>query len=80
MPIYEYHCENCGEQVEILVRSQTATPPICPRCGDTRLKRLLSLPHVIMGASRPAGHTCCGRAERCDSPPCSEDQACRREP
>lgn len=78
MPIYEYRCENCGEQVEILVRSRMSAPPACPHCGSTRLGRLLSLPHVVTGERRPAGHTCCGREERCDTPPCSEDQGCRR--
>lgn len=32
MPIYEYRCTACGERVEVLVRSHTATP-ICPMCG-----------------------------------------------
>jgi len=78
MPIYEYRCATCGERVEVLVRSQTATPS-CPRCGSPLTDRLFSAPHVLNSESRrPAGHTCCGREERCDTPPCSGGGSCRR--
>lgn len=79
MPIYEYRCKNCGERVEILVRSGSNGSPICPNCGSALLEKLLSVPHVMMGQRRPAGRTCCGREERCETPPCSEGGACRRE-
>ncbi|MBL7184550.1 MAG: zinc ribbon domain-containing protein [Anaerolineae bacterium] len=77
MPIYEYRCENCGEQVEVLVRSES-TPLTCPNCGSLRLEKLLSIPYVMSGERRPAGLTCCGRDERCEAPPCSTDDVCRR--
>lgn len=80
MPIYEYRCQDCEEQVEILVSSRTGAPPVCPNCGSTRLERRLSVPHLIGGEQRSPGRTCCGREERCDSPPCSGDNACWREP
>ena len=44
MPIYEYRCSNCGERVEVLVRSETSAPPTCPNCGSTLLDKLLSVP------------------------------------
>jgi putative FmdB family regulatory protein len=78
MPIYEYRCENCGEQVEVLVRSETSALPTCPNCGNPRLEKLLSVPYVMSGERRPAGLTCCGREERCQAPPCSTDDVCRR--
>ena len=77
MPIYEYRCETCGEQVEVLVRSES-TPLTCPNCGSSRLEKLLSVPYVMSGERRPAGLTCCGRDERCEASPCSTDDACRR--
>ena len=80
MPIYEYRCKNCGKQVEILVRSGMNDSPACPDCGSTLLERLLSVPYVMTGESRPAGRTCCGQEERCETPPCSGDRICRREP
>jgi len=79
MPIYEYRCKSCGERVEILVRSGSNGSPICPNCGSALLEKLLSAPHVMTGQRRPAGRTCCGREERCETPPCSEGGACRRE-
>lgn len=37
MPLYEYRCENCGEEFEKLVRVSEAdlTQP-CPNCGASR--------------------------------------------
>jgi putative FmdB family regulatory protein len=80
VPIYEYRCQNCGEQVELLVRSGMNAPPPCPNCGSALLERLLSVPYVMTGERRPAGRTCCGQEERCETPPCSGDRTCRREP
>jgi putative FmdB family regulatory protein len=34
MPLYEYKCNECGENFEKMVRlSDTAMPQECPRCG-----------------------------------------------
>jgi hypothetical protein len=62
----------------VLVRSETGASPTCPNCGSPRLEKLLSVPYVMSGERRPAGLTCCGREERCDAPPCSTDEICRR--
>jgi len=77
MPIYEYRCGNCGERVEVLVRSGNEEPR-CPNCGSTLLEKLFSAPYVMSGKSRPPGRTCCGREERCDVPPCSMEETCWR--
>lgn len=77
MPIYEYRCTTCGTHVEVLVWSTTATPT-CPKCGSLLNHKLFSTSHVLNSDSRrPAGHTCCGREERCDTPPCSGGGTCR---
>jgi len=79
MPIYEYLCSNCGERVEVLVRSSNDIP-CCPCCGSPLQEKLLSVPYVMSGrTNRPAGRTCCGREERCTTPPCSTDGSCRRD-
>jgi putative FmdB family regulatory protein len=79
MPIYEYRCRACGQQVEVLVRSSEATPR-CPECGSPLTDKLFSVPHVLSAETRrPAGHTCCGQEERCDRPPCSEGVGCRHD-
>lgn len=78
MPIYEYRCQNCGERVEVWLRSGGETPH-CPNCGSLLLRKLFSAPYVMSkGREHSAGTTCCGRAERCTTPPCSPDGEYRR--
>jgi putative FmdB family regulatory protein len=50
MPIYEYACEKCQHQFEALCFASDASPPACPECGGTRVRKLLSA-----GAIRPNG-------------------------
>ena len=42
MPIYEYRCEACGEQLEKI--RKFSDPPLtdCPVCGKPALKKLVS--------------------------------------
>jgi len=78
MPIYEYRCGNCGERVEVLVRSDDT--PTCPQCGSPLLKKLLSVPNVISRWGQFSGSgTCCGQEERCAAPPCSTGDTCHRD-
>jgi putative FmdB family regulatory protein len=78
MPIYEYRCRDCNVTFEMLVRAGTAIA--CPHCGSSSLDKLLSAPVMLSGqTARQAGRTCCGREERCDTPPCSVGETCRRE-
>lgn len=40
MPIYEYMCQDCGEQFEKFVRSMSATAEAkCPKCGSAKVKK-----------------------------------------
>lgn len=41
MPLYEYHCEECGNESELLVTSNSA--PDCPKCGSQKMSKLLSI-------------------------------------
>jgi putative FmdB family regulatory protein len=78
MPLYEYRCRACNATFETLVRGGSLVA--CPRCGSVSVDKLLSPPTVLSGqTARPAGHTCCGREERCDAPPCSTGGSCRHE-
>ena len=78
MPIYEYQCTNCDCRVEVLVRTGGDVPR-CPNCGSPLHERLLSTPYVMSGrTTRQPGRSCCGREERCDSPPCSSGGDCRK--
>jgi putative FmdB family regulatory protein len=82
MPIHEYQCEDCGQISEFLIGvNQDTTEIECTQCGSSRLSKVISKSFVstrghFIGAQ--GGKTCCGREERCDSPPCTNGGACRR--
>jgi len=45
MPIYEYNCSDCNNEISILFLSFSEAAnniPTCPECGKKNLKRLLS--------------------------------------
>ena len=42
MPIYEYYCESCDDQFEILV-FRSSDPVGCPNCNTENVKRVLSV-------------------------------------
>jgi putative FmdB family regulatory protein len=64
MPIYEYRCDDCEIDFELLVRGDQQRH--CPDCGSGRLTRQLSVPaaHASQGSgSLPAqgcGRPACG--------------------
>jgi putative FmdB family regulatory protein len=41
MPIYEYNCQGCRKDVEILIRGKEK--PLCPLCGSSELNKHLSV-------------------------------------
>ncbi len=43
MPIYEFRCEQCGRESEILVRSTNWKGTTCPHCGSERLVKQFSV-------------------------------------
>ncbi len=43
MPIYEFHCEKCDKDSEILVRSSDWKGTKCPQCGSDRLEKKFSV-------------------------------------
>ncbi len=42
MPIYEYQCTACGEELEVLQKISEAGPETCPACGENALKKKVS--------------------------------------
>ncbi len=42
MPIYEYRCDACGGHLEKLQKLSDAPLEICPKCGEPKLKKLIS--------------------------------------
>jgi len=79
MPIYEYKCQSCGQVSEFLVHSFSGNENLkCPGCGSHNLERLISAPSLVKSNAAAPGTTCCGRTERCETPPCSVGERCRR--
>jgi putative FmdB family regulatory protein len=69
MPIYEFLCQKCGAESELLIRTSRWKGTPCPKCGSTKLAKKLSV-FASGGAgakSEPAscgsggGHGCCGK-------------------
>ena len=44
MPIFDFICGDCGEQIEALVRGSQV--PVCAKCGSEKLEKQMSLPSV----------------------------------
>jgi putative FmdB family regulatory protein len=40
MPIYEYHCETCGQNFECLVLGKSK--PACSTCSSKKVRKLMS--------------------------------------
>jgi putative FmdB family regulatory protein len=80
MPIYEYRCEACGAVSEYLVGLGDDERVLCKVCGASGMNRILSASSFTsQSPRRMPGRTCCGREERCETPPCSDGGGCRGE-
>ena len=77
MPVYDYRCKDCNSVSEIFLRSSDSEVR-CPRCGSENMERMISASYMIKMGTSKSGNTCCGRRERCETPPCSEAESCRR--
>lgn len=42
MPIYEYRCEECGHDMEVMQKLSDDVLIDCPACGKPALKKLIS--------------------------------------
>ena len=64
MPIYEYHCDQCGKDFEYLVFGGQA-PTSCPLCQSAKVQRLMSACGFVSKSaggqtvSRSAGASAC---------------------
>ena len=78
MPLYDFRCKECGKVSEFLVANSDRRKLACPDCGSLNMERLISVPKLLKERPNTAGTTCCGRTERCETPPCSTGEQCRR--
>ena len=44
MPFYEYQCQACGAQTEVLQKITDGPLKKCPECGKSKLKKIMSAP------------------------------------
>jgi len=65
MPIYEYHCDDCSHEFEVLM-IRTSDVAQCPSCGSEILSKLISA-HAV-GHGMP--DTACGSAPCSPAPMC----------
>jgi putative FmdB family regulatory protein len=65
MPIYEFHCEKCGSDSEILVRNADWKGTACPQCGSKRLEKKLSVFASAGGAEAEPAPMCGGNPRSC---------------
>ena len=46
MPLYEYRCQACGHQFEVIQKFSDALVSVCPACGAGPVTKLLSSPAI----------------------------------
>jgi putative FmdB family regulatory protein len=59
MPVYEFVCLGCEERFDKLL-PMSSDDPSCPTCGETRVRRQLSLIGGLGGAPAASGCACGG--------------------
>ncbi len=66
MPLYEYACQKCESEFELLIRSDET--PECPGCGSRQLEKQMSVPAAHMaGGELPV---CGAPRSGCGLPQC----------
>jgi putative FmdB family regulatory protein len=45
MPIYEFRCKKCGNQIEVFQKLSEKSPTRCKKCGG-RLEKMISSPAI----------------------------------
>ena len=48
MPIYEYRCESCGHEMEVIQKMADDPLTECPECAKPTLKKLISAGGFIL--------------------------------
>ena len=46
MPLYEYHCESCGQRFEVIQKFSDPPVEVCRSCGEGPVRRLASSPAI----------------------------------
>ncbi len=48
MPVYVYHCDNCGIQFEEYQRFSDDPLTVCPECGVEKLHKVITAPVSVI--------------------------------
>lgn len=58
MPLYEYHCDDCGDDFDLLVSfSQANEIQTCPGCRSSHTRKKISRPAILGGGSESGSST-----------------------
>jgi putative FmdB family regulatory protein len=76
MPIYEYKCKSCENEVEVFVKSINTTAINCPQCGSDQLEKQWSVPGFLKSNIAPAEMPCGHNRENCGMPQCPANTGC----
>ena len=68
MPFYEYRCQQCHHQLEVLQKMSDAPLVDCPGCGAPAMKKLMSASADV--SSNAQGPACAGGDVSSVVPPC----------
>lgn len=74
MPIFRYHCNACGRELELLV-ARFDSPAECPLCGSSDLEKLPSVFSAVSPRG-PAGCAARGDCPAAGSHQCGEGCSC----
>ena len=72
MPINEYNCPKCSAQFEVLVRTKSDVPTVCPSCGKGKpVKAFSAFATLTRTSSMPScASSCASAGDSCLSSPC----------
>jgi putative FmdB family regulatory protein len=76
MPIYEFHCDQCDQDSEILVRSSKWKGTKCPHCGSAKLSKMLSVFASSVGGSQLGAKRSCNGGGSCGRGSCGGNGCC----
>jgi putative FmdB family regulatory protein len=70
MPVYEYHCQNCGKSFEELKRMEDRGSAVCPECGGAAEKSLSPFAAVTGSCCSSGGDVGCSPGSCCSGGSC----------
>ena len=56
MPLYDYHCDSCGDFTALRKMSESSLPAPCEFCGDSSLRVITAPNFALLGKAQRAAH------------------------